>query len=76
MDVYSSFINNNPNLETIQMSELCKLWLVNQTVVYPCCERGVGLAISKGIMREPCVVEMLCVLTESASASWVTHFQC
>lgn len=27
------------------MSELCKLWLVNQTVVYPCCERRVGLAI-------------------------------
>ena len=57
------------------MSELCKLWLVNQTGINPRCARGLGLAI-KGIRREPGAVEVLCVLIESASASWGTRFQC
>lgn len=57
------------------MSELCKLWLVNQTVVSPRCEREVGLAI-RGHQEGALCGGNAVSLTESASASWVTRFQC
>lgn len=57
------------------MSELCKLWLVNQIVVSPRCEREVGLAI-KG-HQEGALCGGNAVSLDSVSVSiWVTRFHC